>query len=94
MVVLPAPAAVTLKLTMLVPTVIGRDTGTTATLVLLEFSETLKFDTAGAERVSVMAPLAPVISKGEGVSPMLEPTITTVAAEFKPFADAVMVAEP
>ena len=94
MVALPVPNAVTKKLTVLVPTVIGRDKGTEATLGLLEVNDTLKFVAAGAESVSIMTPLAPVICKGAGVSAMLEPTITVVEARFNPGAVAVMAAMP
>ena len=54
--VVPAPTAVTLKLTLVVPSVIGMEEGTVATPVLLEFRVTLKFDEAAEESVSVMEP--------------------------------------
>ena len=94
MVAPPAPTADTVKLMLLVPTVIGREKGTAATPMLLEINETMKFDAAGGESISVMAPLAPVICKKEGESAMLEPTITIVVAGFNPGAVTVIVAEP
>lgn len=94
MLVAPAPTAVTLKVTLVVPIVIGREEGTVATPVLLEFKVTLKFDEAAEERVSVMLPSVPVICKEEGESAMLAPMVTTVVAELRPLDVAVIVAVP
>ena len=94
MVELPPPTAVTLKLIALVPTAIIKDAGTAATPALLDASETLRLDAAGAESVRVIVPFAPVICSDDGDSAMLEPSSTTVVAEFKPFAVAVIVADP
>ena len=94
MVVVPVPTAVTLKPMLVVPIVIGREEGTVATPVLLEFKVTLKFDEAAEERVSVMLPSTPVICKEEGESAMLVPMVTTVVAELRPLDVAVIVAVP
>ena len=94
MVVAPVPTAVTLKLTLVAPTAIGKDAGTIAAAGLLELSATLMFEAAGEESVKVMVPSAPVICRGEGVSVMTAPTVTCVTADAIPVADAVTVNEP
>ena len=94
MVVVPAPTAVTLKLTLVLPIVNGSEEGTVATPVLLELSATLKFDEAGAESVRIIVPSVPLICKEEGESDMLVPIVTCVVAAVRPVAVAVIVIEP
>ena len=93
-VVVPTPNAVTLKLPLVAPAGMVKEAGTVAAPGLLEVKVTLRFAAAAADRVNVMAPSAPVICSGEGESVMTAPTVTWVAVEALPAADAVMVRVP
>ena len=94
MVVVPAPTALTLKLTLVAPTAIGKEAGTVAAPRLLEFSAMVRLEAAAEESVNVMVPSAPVICRGEGVRVMIAPTVTCVTADVMPAADAVTVTDP